>query len=447
MVDRNIDELLHWDAKHIMHSVFPVGQNAGLLVEEGEGVTFKDARGKKYIDGSSQLICVNLGYGQQEIVDAAAEQMRKLPYSATFWGHCNRPLIECAQKLSQLTPEGLDYFHFTSGGSDSTETAYRLARIFWSNQGTRKHKIISLYDSYHGTHFGSVSATGLGKGFFSRGQHPTTPGFIRIPNYYCYRCMLGLTYPECNIQCARLLEATIVKEGQDSVAAFIAEPEHGTAGMIPPPPEYWPMVRDICTKYDVLLIADEVMTGFGRTGKMFGVEHWDVVPDIMTMAKGITGSYLPFGAVAVHRKVHEGLTGGLFASYTNSGHPVCAAAAVKAMEIYLRDGVVDNAAEKGRYAMGRLIKEFKPLPCVGDISGLGLMIGIEVVSDKETKTPMDPDKMIQAQKDAFKAGLFIRAQNTRVAPGSRFFFSPPLVIKKQEIDMMIDILYPVLLKL
>jgi adenosylmethionine-8-amino-7-oxononanoate aminotransferase len=389
------------------------------------------------------LICVNLGYGQQEIVDAAMEQMRKLPYNATFWGHSNRAVIDCSKKLSELTPEGLDHFHFTSGGSDSNEVAYRLARLFWAHQGTQKHKIISLYDSYHGIHFGSVSASGLGRGFFARGVGPVTPGFLRIPNYHCYRCMLGLTYPACRIQCARMLEVPMENEGADSVAAFIAEPEHGTAGMIAPPPEYWPMVREICNKYDVLLIVDEVMTGFGRTGKMFAVEHWDIVPDMMTMAKGITGSYLPLGAVAIHQKVHHGLKGGLFGSYTNSGHPVCAAAAVKAMEIYIRDRVVENAAEMGRYAMDRLRREFEPLPCVGDIGGLGLMIGIEIVSDKESRKPMDPEVVLQAQKEAFHAGLFIRAQTTRIAPGNRFFFSPPLIINRQQIDRTLDILFPI----
>lgn len=429
-----------------MHAVFPVGQNAGLVVDSAEGISFKDINGKEYIDASSQLTCVNLGYSQKEITDAVMEQMRKLPYSTTFWGHLNSPLIVCAQKLAELTPEGIDHFHFTSGGSDSTETAYRLARLYWSNKGTQKHKIISLYDSYHGTHFGSVSATGLGRGFFSRGLGPLNPGFVRVPNYFCYHCMLGLNYPECNIRCARLLEDIILREGPDSVAAFIAEPVHGTVGMVAPPSEYWPIVREICSRYDLLLIADEVMTGFGRTGKMFAVEHWNVIPDMMTMAKGISATYVPFGAVAINQKVYEGLKGCMFASYTCSGHPVCAAAAIKAMEIYVRDKVVENAAEMGKYAMERLNAEFEPLPCVGNIGGLGLMIGIEIVADKEKRKPFDPEKnvVLKAHKKAMEAGLFIRAQNTRVGPADRFFFTPPLIINKKQIDKILDILFPIL---
>ncbi len=401
------------------------------------------------MDGSSQLTCVNLGHGQQEIVDAALQQMRKLQYCTTFYGHSNQPMIECAKKLSELTPKGLDNFQFTCYGSESTETDYRFARLYWNNKGSQKYKIISLYDSYHGINLGSVSAGGLGRGFFSRGAGPLIPGFIHIPNYHCYRCMLNLKYPQCGMACAKLLEETIVREGADSIAAFIAEPEHGTAGMISPPPEYWPIVRRTCDQYEVLLIADEVMTGFGRTGKMFAVEHWDVAPDIMTMAKGITSSYLPLGAVALNEKVHDGLKGCMAGSYTYSGHPVCTAAAVKTMEIYVRDKIVENAAAVGKYARDRLEAEFKPLPCVGNIGGLGLMLGIEIVSDKETKKPFPPDINIlpQIMKQSLEAGLFIRGASTRIGPGDRLSFSPPLIITRQQVDKMLDILYPILSRL
>lgn len=449
MTDNEIEELLKWDAEHIIHSVFPVGQNAGLLVHSADGVVFRDIYGKEYIDGSSQLTCVNLGYGQQEIIDAAVEQMRKLQYNTTFYGHSNRPSIECSKKLAELTPEGLNYFHFTSGGSESVDTACRLARLYWSNKGSQRYKIVSLYNSYHGITFGAMSATGLGRGFFSRGVGPTCAGFLHIPSYHCYRCMFGLEYPECNIRCARFLEETIVQEGADTVAAFIAEPEHGTAGMIGPPPEYWPIVREICTKYDVLLVADEVMTGFGRTGKMFAVQNWDVKPDIMCMAKGITSAYLPFGAVAMNEKVHEGLRGSMFASYTYSGHPVCAAAAVKTLEIYVRDKVVENAARVGKYARDRLDAEFKSLPCVGDVGGLGLMLGIEIVADKATKKPFDPGLNVvpKIQKEALDAGLFIRAALSRLAPGDRLSFCPPLIITTEQVDRALDILYPILVNI
>ena len=446
MIDKEMNELIQWDADHILHAVFPVGQNSGLVVESGEGIYIRDIKGKEYIDGSSQLTCVNLGHSQQEIIDAAYKQMRKLQYSTTFLGISNPPMIECGKKLAELTPEGLDHFHFTSGGSESTDVAYRLARLYWSKKGSQKYKIMSLYDSYHGITLGSCTADGLGRGFFGRGAGPPTPGFIHVPNYHCYHCMMGLSYPSCGVACARFLEETIIREGADTIAAFIAEPEHGTAGSIAPPPEYWPMVSKICAKNDVLLIVDEVMTGFGRTGKMFAVEHWNVIPDIMTMAKGITSAYFQLGAVAVNQKVHEVLKGSLFGGYTYSGHPVALAAAVKTMEIYVRDKIVENAATVGKYAKDRLVAELKPLPCVGDIGGLGLMLGIEIVSNKETRRsfPLEMNVLPKVLKQALEAGLFMRGTSSAIAPGDRLNFTPPLIITREQVDRMIDILQPIL---
>jgi putrescine aminotransferase len=446
MNEKEIDELVKWDGDHIIHSRFPIGQNAGFIIDGADGVVFRDIRGKEYIDGSSQLVCVNLGYSQREIIEAALQQMLRLPYSPTAYGHSHQPVIECAKRLAELTPEGLNCFQFTSGGSDSTETAYRLARLYWSNKGTQKYKIISLYDSYHGINLGSLSADGMGKGLLSRGLGPPAPGFVHIPSYNCYHCMLGLDYPDCGIGCARFLEETIIREGPDTVAAFIVEPVQGSVGMISPPPEYWPMVREICTKHNVLLIADEVMTGFGRTGKMFAVEHWEVIPDMMTLAKGITGAYLPFGAVAMNEhRIYEELKGCITGSYTYSGHPTCAAAAIKTMEIYTRDEVVENAAKVGKHVLERLDAEFRPLSCVGNISGLGLMLGIEIVADKEARKPFPPEMNVlpRVQKQALDAGLFISITNTRLTFGDRLNFCPPLVITAQQVDRMLDILYPI----
>jgi putrescine---pyruvate transaminase len=446
MTEREMDELIRWDADHILHAVFPVGQTSGLVVDSGKGIYIRDIRGREYIDGSSQLTCVNLGHSQQEIIDAAYRQMRKLQFSTTFLGVSNLPMIECSKRLAEQTPEGLDYFHFTSGGSESTEVAYRFARLFWNRKGSQKYKIVSLYDSYHGITLGSSTANGLGRGFFTRGAGPPIPGFIHIPNYHCYHCMMGLEYPSCGVACAHFLEEAIIREGADTVAAFIAEPEHGTAGSISPPPEYWPIVSKICAKYDVLLIADEVMTGFGRTGKMFGVEHWNIIPDILTMAKGITSAYFQLGAVAINQKVHEGLRDSVFGSYTYSGHPVALAAAVKTIEIYVRDRIVENAAIVGKYAKNHVEAELKPLPCVGDIGGLGLMLGIEIVSNKETRRPFPLEMNVLAKifKQALEAGLFMRGASSSIAPGDRLCFTPPLIITTEQVDRMIDILYPIL---
>ena len=232
-----------------------------------------------------------------------------------------------------------------------------------------------------------------------------------------------------------------------SIAAFIAEPELGVGGMIaPPPPEYWPIVREICTEYEVLLIADEVMTGFGRTGRMFAMDHWGVKPDIIAMAKGITSAYIPFGVVAFSEEIWKALKGTVLTTYTYSGHPVCAAAAIKTMEIYTRDRVVENAAKSGEYAIERLMRDFEPLPCVGGVNGLGLMIGIEIVADKNTKKPFERKSNIMQQLhyQALEKGLFLRMADIGATPSDRIAFAPPLIITTQEIDKALDILYPIM---
>lgn len=440
-------ELIKWDQEHLMHSRWVIGGNIGVAIDRGQGIYFEDTEGKRYIDAASQLLCVNLGYGQREITDAVTKAMQKLQYSMLFHGFANAASIECGKKLSQLVPKGLDHFSFTSGGSEGIGVAIRLARLYWRSRNcASKTKIISLYDSYHGTGHGGLAATGSGRGFYEKDAGPLAGGFIRIPSYYCYRCMFGLEYGKCNIQCAHFLAEVIEKEGADSVAAFIAEPELGVGGMIAPPPEYWPAVRDICKKHNVLLIADEVMTGFGRTGKMFAVEHWGIEPDIMVMAKGITSAYLPFGAVAFNSEVWEAIKGKNLVSYTYAGHPTCAAAASKAMEIYIRDKVVENSENMGAYALRRLTKDFEPLDCVGEVGGLGLMLGIEIVADKHTKATFDPGLgiMPQLQQKALQSGMFIRTAEITSGPGDRICFAPPLVITKEEIDKALDILHQVL---
>jgi putrescine aminotransferase len=447
MDTKQVSELLKWDQEHLVHSRWVIGGNIGVVIDRGQGIYFEDTGGKRYIDAASQLLCVNLGYGQREIIDAAAKAMEKLQYSMLFHGFSNVASIECGKRLSELVPKGLDHFNFTSGGSEGIGVAMRLARLYWrSRNRASKTKIISLYDSYHGTGHGGLAASGSGRGFYEKDAGPLAGGFIRIPSYYCYRCMFGLKYGKCDVQCARFLAEVIEKEGADSVAAFIAEPVLGVGGVIAPPPEYWLLIRSICSKYDVLLIADEVMTGFGRTGKMFAVEHWGIKPDIMVMAKGITSAYLPFGAVAFSSAIWEEIKGKNLVSYTYAGHPTCTAVALKAMEIYIRDKVAENAASVGRYALNRLRQDFEPLACVGEVGGLGLMLGIEIVANKDTKATFDPSLhiMSQLQKRALEKGMFIRTAEITSGPGDRICFAPPLVITKEEVDKALDILYQIL---
>jgi adenosylmethionine-8-amino-7-oxononanoate aminotransferase len=447
MSRKRTEELLKWDREHIVHSRYGIGGNIGIITDKGHGIYFQDTDGKDYIDCASQLLCVNLGYGQKEIVDAAYKEMKRLQYSTLFHGFSNVASIKCGRKLSELVPEGLDHFNFTSGGSEGIGVAIRLAQLYWrSKNRANKAKIISLYDSYHGTGHGGLTATGSGRGFYEKDAGPLAGGFVHIPSYYCYRCMFGLSYGTCNIQCARFLAEVIEKEGAESVAAFIAEPELGVGDMIAPPPEYWPLIRSICTKYEVLLITDEVMTGFGRTGKMFAVEHWGIKPDIMVMAKGLTSAYLPFGAVAFNDDIWKELEGKNLVSYTYAGHPTCAAVAVKTMEIYVRDKVVENAASVGGYALNRLKQDFEPLACVGEVGGLGLMLGIEIVADKGTKATFAPDLhvMQQLQEKALEKGMFIRTAEITSGPGDKICFAPPLIITKEEVDKALDILHRIL---
>ena len=446
-MSKRTEELLKWDQEHVVHSRCPIGENNGIILDRGKGIYLYDTEGKEYIDGFSQLVCINLGYGQEEICEAVREEMERLPFGSLFYGFSNEANIKCAQKLSEIVPKGLDHYNFTSGGSESVDLALRLARLYWSVKGRSKYKYIGLYDSYHGVGSG-LTLTAVGKGHYERGMGPPMPGCLRIPSYYCYRCFFGLEYPGCSIRCARFLEDVIEREGADHVAAFIAEPVLGGGGRITPPREYWPMVRDICTKYEVLLIADEVQTGFGRTGKMFAVEHWGVTPDLMAMAKGITSGYIPFGAIAFSNEIWETLKGQDICAYTYSGHPACSAAAVKAMEIYKRDKVVENAARVGKYTLERLKGILEPLPYVGEIDGLGLMLSLEIVADKATKRlfPKEAQVMRKIYNSCLESGLYIITNSIEGSPSDKINFCPPLIISTEEIDKALDILHSAIFK-
>ncbi len=441
-ISKRTSDYVKSDLDHVIHPVGIVGEESAVVFAGGHGIMLRDTEGREYIDGTAGAANVNVGHGRTEIAEAAMAQMKDLAFSVIFRNLSHTAVVDCAEKLAELTPEGLSRFFFCSGGSEAVETALKFTRFYWRNQGTHKFKVIGLYEGYHGTTFGAISAGAMSKGRNSMGFEPLVPGFLHIPRYYCYRCGFGLSYPECQTHCARYLEEVIKSEGPDSVAAFIAEPVQGGGGMVPPPPEYWPIVREICTRYNVLLIADEVITGFGRTGRLFALEHGGVKPDIMTMAKGITSGYLPLGAVAVTDEIHQGLkTPGspLPHLLTYSGHPACCAAGVKNMEILVEEGMTENAARVGEYLQNQA-RGLGELPLVGDVSGLGLMCGIELVADKATKKPLDQPAKVQ-QKVLVRCrekGLLLRTF------GDRIGISPPLPITTGEVDRLIDILGPVL---
>jgi taurine--2-oxoglutarate transaminase len=441
--------LIDWDHQHMVHWVFPIGWNAGMLMDHADGISWYDSEGFQIYDCSSQLMCVNLGYKKEymaEVADAAAAQMKKLPYATNFWGLANEATIVAGQELEKVVPDGLPCYWFNPGGGEAVEQAISVCRWYWKIMGTQKFKIISLENSYHGMYYGAASATKVGRGEFNNGMAPLVPGFFAAPDYYCYRCPVRKTYPECDLECLHQLQRIIEMEDPETVAGVIVEVEHGTAGAIPSPPEYLPRLRELCTEHDISLIIDEVMTGFGRTsinGNAFACQISGVTPDFLTMAKGITSAYMPLGAVATTREIVDGLEGHFTSGPTYSGHPVACAAAAKTMEIYRRDGIFEHAAKVGAYAKQQLQERLVDnSPIVRSVDGYGLLLGLEVVKDKETNEDYPPEskKMMRVQDRAFDKGLYIRVLDKSFAPGNRFCFAPPLITTEAEVDAMIDIL-------
>lgn len=441
------EELLRYDAEHIVHPLYAIGQNRGLMFKRAEGACIEDADGRTYLDFSAQLDCVNLGYGRRELVDAATKAMQETSFFTNFFGLSHQASVECAMALGELTPPGLDHFFFSAGGSESVEASLIFARRFWQNAGKpNKYKILSQYACYHGVTFAARSLTNMGAGGLDMGLVQKVPGFLHVPNYYCYRCMFGQTYPECGLRCVDFIADVIRREGPDNVAAFIAEPVMGAEGMVPPPPGYWEKIREVCTSLDVLLIADEVMTGFCRTGKTFAVEHWGVTPDLMTMAKGITSAYFPVGVLAIGDRVWEGMQGQVEEGHTYSAHPVGMAVAIAAMEIYRRDKIADHVAAVSAHLLERARNELLPLACVGDVSGLGFMGAIDIVADKETKRPFDPSVQVidWIKAEALKQGLLMRGATIDEGIGDRVVWSPPLIVTVEQVDWALDVLKSIL---
>jgi len=428
------------DKKYILHGMVPldafVRDGSTLYMDEAHGMIVRDIYGKEYLDATSGAICVNVGYGRKEVAEAAMAQMIKQSYCPCYAGYVSTIQIRFVEKLAQFTPEGLKRFFFCSGsGSETVDTSIKLARFYWQVQGKgeRKSKIISREYAYHGLNIGSGSCTGMPA--FHKLVGPLLPDIIRIAPPYCYRCSFGKTYPNCNLECAKALEETIEKEGEDTVAAFIGEPIFGAGGIIPPPPEYWPEIKRICTEHDVLLIADEVMTGFGRTGKNFAIEHYDLKPDMMLMSKGIVSSALPFSAVAISDKVYEGIIGPdpFPQLYTTSGHPVACAAALKNLEILERETLVENSAKMGNYLLDGL-QEFTELPYFAEARGLGLFCSLEIVRDKATKATYDTSVCSKILQRGRELGLIFRIY------GSSLMLAPVLTVTTDDIDRILDTL-------
>jgi len=405
----------------------------------GDGATLTDSTGREYIDGLSGLWNVNVGHGRRELGEAALAQMSTLAFSSAYAGGTNEPAIALADKLSALMYPSINAFFFTSGGAEASETSFKTARFYWKAVGKPgKFKVISRMRAYHGVTLAAMSATGL-PAFWPMFE-PRTPGFSHIDAPDPYRFAHADSSVSLGVAAANKLEEAILAEGPETVAAFIAEPVQGAGGVIVPPDDYFERVRAICTTYDVLLIADEVITGFGRTGRWFGLERYGVEPDIIQFAKGITSGYIPLGGIGVSDRIGEAINSvppsrRWMHAFTYSGHPTCCAVALKNIEILEREALIDRAATSG----ARMLEELRTLESldgVGNVRGLGMMAAVEVVADKATKQQF-PAEIGMAQK--LTDALLDRGLYTRVAMDC-ICVAPPLVTTDAQIDRIVRII-------
>ena len=404
----------------------------------GEGVHVTDALGNTSIDGMSGLWLKNGGYGRKVIADAAYEQMLNLTYMPL--GTTTEPTIRLAEKISQIAPGDMTRSFFTSGGSEAVETALKLSRAYFKRVGEpNRTKFISRKGSYHGATMGAL-ALGGSHLYPKLDYEPLMPGVFHVPQPLPYRCEFGGETPEeCAELCVNAVEEMIKFQDPETIAAVFAEPISSPMGCAVPGDNYWPRLREICDRYGVLLIADEVITGFGRTGKMFATEHWGVVPDMMTVAKGITSGYIPMGGCITRGEISDAFIGSQKASFkhviTFGGHPVAAAAALKNIEIMEEEGMVENAAKQGVYLLDGLNEMKEKYQMIGDVRGLGLFCGLELVADRGTKEyfPAEADLANRITQGFAENGLLLRG-------GDRMNVAPPLCITSSEVDDLVTIM-------
>ncbi len=385
---------------------------------------------------------VNIGQGREEVARVAAEEVAKVNYVLPVWSHPARERLTA--RLARWTPPGLNRFFFCSGGSEAVEMAVKFALMYHKVNGRpSKKKIISRWLSYHGNTLGALS---VGGNRVRRADYEHVLfDWPHIDPPFCYRCPWNKTYPGCGIDCATALEQEIEKHGADSIAAFIAEPMMGaTGGAVPPVKEYWPMIADICRRHNILLICDEVMTGLGRTGKRFAVDHWNLTPDIIIAAKGLTGGYMPMGMIAVDEKLVEQCENlrADFMFFTYSAHPLACAVADKVLEIMEREHLVERSAELGARLGAQLKEELSGHPMVGDIRGAGLFWGIELVRDKATRMPYSPDLKVtgRVHAAAMSRDLFVYPSLGMAGPalgGDAVMITPPFIIGPPEIEYIV----------
>src|SRR4030042_336020 len=402
------------------------------VMVKGSGVRVFDEQGRSYLDFvSGGTRPVHVGYGRKEIAQAVYDQICEIPYF-TPMQFTNRPAVNLANALGEIAPGKIKKFFFVCDGSEAVESALKFARHYHFFKGEQKrYKVISRRGAYHGVTGGALNV--LGPVLPMRQiMEPLAPGTIFVESPYCYRCPLHLSYPGCEMACARDIERIIQFEDPEQISAFIGEPIQQGYGANAPPKEYWKIVREICNRYGILLIIDEVICGFGRTGKWFGIDHFDIQPDMITMAKGISSGYIPLGGVGVTDVVMEPIE--IFHHlHTYSNHPVACAAALKNIDIMQRENLIEHSYKSGEYFLGRL-KALESHPTVGEARGTGLWAALDFTLDKKKKTPFPPNRTLRLIGRAKTKGLIIKTM------GQALEFAPPLIIQKEEIDEAVKIL-------
>jgi len=429
-----------WQALSSEHHLAPFSDYKQLkevgprIITRSSGVYLWDSEGHKILDGMSGLWCVAIGYGREELADAAAKQMRELPYYNLFFMTAHPPVLELAKVISEIAPEGMNHVFFTGSGSEGNDTMLRMVRHYWAIKGQpNKKTIISRVNGYHGSTVAGASLGGMTY-MHEQGDLPI-PGIVHIPQPYWFGEGGDMSPDEFGIWAAQQLEKKILELGVDNVGAFIAEPIQGAGGVIVPPESYWPKIKEILDKYDILFVADEVICGFGRTGEWFGSDFYGLKPDMMTIAKGLTSGYIPMGGLIVRDEVVAVLNeGGDFNhGFTYSGHPVAAAVALENIRILREERIVERVkAETAPYLQKRL-RELSDHPLVGEVRGVGLLGAIELVKDKATRARYTGKGAgMICRTFCFENGLIMRAV------GDTMIIAPPLVISFAEIDELIE---------
>ncbi|WP_088348861.1 MULTISPECIES: aspartate aminotransferase family protein [Rhodomicrobium] len=445
MTDRS-NELNAWDRDHFFHPATPMGahargETANRVMASGEGVYVTDIDGRKSLDAFAGLYCVNVGYGRQKIADAIAAQAKSLAYYHAYAGHGTEASIRLAKMIIDRAPKGMSRVFFGQSGSDANETNVKLIWYYNTVLGRpEKKKIISRWRGYHGSGVMSGSLTGLSL-FHSAFGLPLGPVLHTEAPYYFRRADRSLSEAQFAQFCADKLEEMILAEGSDTVAAFIAEPVLGTGGIVPPPEGYWPKIQAVLEKYDVLLVADEVITGFGRLGTMFGSDLYAMRPDLITIAKGLTSAYAPLSGVIVGERVWQVLVdgsdrlGAIGHGWTYSAHPICAAAGVANLELIDQMDLVANAAEIGAYFSAQLAAAVGEHPNVGEVRGAGMLAAVEFVADRDDRAFFDASEKIAPR---IAAALAERGVIGRAMPQSDILgFAPPLCLTRDEADIVV----------